>query len=714
MKKKLIVILVGLLGFLGIGLNASAATAPNTFTSGDVIPLSEYISGISIYYKPIAGGLEVFCEDAGLKYYSGYTYKLSGQVDDGYIYILENRPNTGNTYKDYYIQSVAIWWYKDYLNGTNDNISEANKNAMLAYKDTEGTNSKLVYDLVEGAKKYKQTVGSTKFTTSSITFTEEDDYYISNKITIKSTVNAYKGFNLVDAPKGTTIVNNTVNQDGNGTFQIKVPKSSIEEGKTVTFSVKTEGSYNAKKVYDYYYASGWQKVIYGEIFTDTVNVSNTKSMSITRESINILSIIKVDTNNKALSGAELTLYKGDCTNSTCSNKYTSWTTGSSAKVLNNVPVGTYTLVETKTPSGYKTASKMLIEVKSTSGSYTYSMVDEKELKVKISKTDITGEKEVPGATLVLKDESGKEIASWVSTTKPHYETLESGNYCLTETIAPAGYILNTSSICFKLDENNNVYEKNANGEYIKVDSIKMVNEQELTVNISKTDITGEKEVPGATLVLKDESGKTIESWVSTTESHKVILKPGIYELTETIAPSGYILNKTTISFKLEADGTIYEKNSAGTWSKVNTIKMVNVSKEAIIVSKLDSETNEYVSGAKLVIKNKEGKVIATWTTAKESHYVSLEEGEYVLTEESAPAGYELNKESIYFKVDADGNLYLKDAKGEYSLANGIIMYDDAEVIEVPATGLSSTLTYIVGSLVLGFGAVILYKNEKKC
>jgi len=54
---------------------------------------------------------------------------------------------------------------------------------------------------------------------------------------------------------------------------------------------------------------------------------------------------------------------------------------------------------------------------------------------------------------------------------------------------------------------------------------------------------------------------------------------------------------------------------------------------------------------------------------------------------------------------------------EYISANGIILYNEpVEVIipDVPKTGLSSTLTYVVGSLILVGGVIILIKNGKKC
>ena len=75
------------------------------------------------------------------------------------------------------------------------------------------------------------------------------------------------------------------------------------------------------------------------------------------------------------------------------------------------------------------------------------------------------------------------------------------------------------------------------------------------VEISKVDATTGKELPGATLVIKDSTGKEIDKWVSTSETHKVKLNPGTYTLTETIAPEGYLLSKETVTFTVKADGT---------------------------------------------------------------------------------------------------------------------------------------------------------------
>ena len=62
-------------------------------------------------------------------------------------------------------------------------------------------------------------------------------------------------------------------------------------------------------------------------------------------------------------------------------------------------------------------------------------------KVEISKTDITGEKELPGAKLSVIDADGKLVESWISEAgKTHMiERLPVGKYTLREESAPYGY-----------------------------------------------------------------------------------------------------------------------------------------------------------------------------------------------------------------------------------------------------------------------------------
>ena len=86
--------------------------------------------------------------------------------------------------------------------------------------------------------------------------------------------------------------------------------------------------------------------------------------------------------------------------------------------------------------------------------------EKKITKLRISKQDLANKKELPGATLILKNAKGKEVDKWVSGDKPHYvENLEPGKYTLTEIIAPEGYKLSEETVEFELKADNKVTVK---------------------------------------------------------------------------------------------------------------------------------------------------------------------------------------------------------------------------------------------------------------
>lgn len=177
-------------------------------------------------------------------------------------------------------------------------------------------------------------------------------------------------------------------------------------------------------------------------------------------------------------------------------------------------------------------------------------------KVVISKTDITGSKEIAGAKLSVK-QGNTEVISWISTTTPKKLSLAPGTYTLEETIAPKGYIKSTSKITFvvKSDGTITVDDK-------KVTSVVMKNEP-ITIYISKKSINGKTELPGAKLKVTDKDGKVVTDldgkeleWISSTKEFSFHLPAGTYYLTETIAPEGYELSDTTIEFTVTEDGKV--------------------------------------------------------------------------------------------------------------------------------------------------------------
>lgn len=708
MKKKIFTLLFLLLSVFGFSLKADAA--PATIKTTSLGKSSNLISGVpTVYVKQTTNSIYLYCEEALKKYPANMTIRLRGEAPKGMVYILKNKPNTGNAYTDYYIMQTAVWWYRDIWSGTS-NISQAAKNTIINGRNSNTTYAK-IYNLVEGARNYSEVIGSISISGNN-KFTEQGSYYVSDTITVKKFGIANYNIDLVNAPYGTTITNRSGN-----TFKVSVPKSSVPEGKTISFQVKVSSSYTINTAYEYEYGANYQYVLYGKL--DTVNkpVSASLNLSVTKTEENIFKVYKVDEDGDYVKGAKLALYEGNCTNKTCSsrNLYATWTTTNSAKVFENIPKGIYTLVEISAPSGYEIADKMYVNISSNNGNFSIKMVDYEieENRLTINKVDENG-KYVSGAKLSLYSEdctnktcsSSKLYKTWTSgTTAKVFTDIPVGTYTLVEVEAPNGY---------KVAAKQKVVVNSASGSF----TIKMIDEKIKTtkVKISKTDVTGSKEIPGATLVVKDSSGSVVDKWVSTSEAHYVTVDPGVYTLTETTAPKGYKLSSTTITFKVDEDLNLYELVD-GKYTKVDHIKMINelVDKSAIKINKLDSKTNKYVSGAILMIKNNKGETVATITTTDSASYITLEEGEYVLSEEAAPSGYEKTDAKIYFTVDAEGKIKIKGSNG-YVDAVEITIYnqkEEDEIIVVPTTGLSSTITYVVGTLVVSVGAVMLYRNGKQ-
>ena len=207
------------------------------------------------------------------------------------------------------------------------------------------------------------------------------------------------------------------------------------------------------------------------------------------------------------------------------------------------------------------------------------------------------------------------------------EELPIGVYELQEIKTLDGLVLNDTKYEFK-------FEKKDDTTKVYTETREIINDTTLT-EISKQDITGDKELEGAKLTVL-EGEKVIDTWTSTDKTHKIEgLKVNTeYTLREEIAPAGYVVS-TDIKFKVENT----KENQ-----KVTMIdKIVTMTKEDI--------GGKEIEGAKIQVMDKDGNIIDEWTSGKESHNIKgLEENkEYVLHEEYAPDGYVVATD-IEFKV----------------------------------------------------------------
>ena len=308
-----------------------------------------------------------------------------------------------------------------------------------------------------------------------------------------------------------------------------------------------------------------------------------------------------------------------------------WTSTEKAHVIKGLVAGkTYTLIETLAPEGYAIAKDVTFKVKG-DGSVTKVVMKDELTETHVTKTNITGEKELSGATLRVIDSDNKKVDEWVSTNKPHViKGLVAGKtYTLIETIAPAGYSV-TQNVKFTVKGDGSITE--------------VLMKDDLTITeVTKTDITGEKEIAGAKMVLTDSEGKVIESWTSTGEAHKIkgLVAGKSYTLTEVEAPDGYTI-AAPINFTVNSDGSV---------TKVIMKDEHTVTK----IIKTDITGEKEIAGAKLTLTDFEGRVIDSWTSTTKAHEIKgLVAGKsYTLTEVEAPAGYTIVA-PITFTVRTDG------------------------------------------------------------
>ena len=265
----------------------------------------------------------------------------------------------------------------------------------------------------------------------------------------------------------------------------------------------------------------------------------------------------------------------------------------------------------------------------------------------------------------------------------------SGRYRIVEITAPAGYLLDSTPM-----EVSFTYE----GKQIAWQVVDATNTNLRTsVDISKQDITNGKELPGAKLEIRDADGNLVEGWTSTKTPHTVrgLELEKAYTLTETRAPDGYA-EAESIVFKLVQDGSeqsnmIYVK-SDDDWVKLDDATAIMQDAPVLDIDKTDIAGN-LLPGATLTIRDAGGEVIDTWVTDYKTHrvpisddFLKLSDGNkeyiYTLTEDAAPAGFEI-AESVQFKVQqADKNVCLfvrENADAEWTRADKrlIQMIDEA-------------------------------------
>lgn len=217
-------------------------------------------------------------------------------------------------------------------------------------------------------------------------------------------------------------------------------------------------------------------------------------------------------------------------------------------------------------------------------------------------------------------------------------------YYIKELAAPDGYVTDQEPQKF-------TFEYQGSGTSVAEYAFTFEDEQ-TTVELSKADLTDKKELPGASLKVTDEDGNTVDEWVSKEEAHiiKGLIVGKKYKMTETKPADGYVTAES-IEFTVENTKEVQKHQMLDDVTKVE-------------ISKKDITDSSEVPGAKLIILDKDGKKVESWTSTDKPHMVEkLPVGEYTLREEQAPDGYLIAKD-VKFTVKDTGKVQkvkMKDA-----------------------------------------------------
>lgn len=330
-------------------------------------------------------------------------------------------------------------------------------------------------------------------------------------------------------------------------------------------------------------------------------------------------VIKVDSQTKQpLAGVQFKIWRD-------SVLLGDYTTDENGKItIEKAPAGTYKVQEVATLKEYILNDKPYEIEHTTDKDTSLTIENTKKPGLSIQKIDAETRKPLANAVFKLSRANGDIIKESIVTDangKALIEGLEAGDYVVTEVTAPVGYILDGNSRTVSLEAGENY-------------TLTIENQKKPGLLIKKVDAETKKPLAGASFQVTRGDGSVVrENVVSDADGivHLAELDTGTYIITETKAPSGYVIDETPKTVELRA-GQTYE------------VVFTNSRSYGLQIRKIIKGTNKPLSGCVFQVAKANGEIIGKYTTnsAGLATVSGLEDGVYVVTELSCPEGYRLD------------------------------------------------------------------------